>query len=338
MSSNEIQRLHAGLNARYSVTRELGRGGMAIVYLADDVRHGREVAIKVLHSELSHAVGLDRFQREIQVAARLTHPHIVPLFDSGETDGLLFYVMPYIPGESLRKRLDREKELPVDDAIRLTRQVASALDYAHAQGLIHRDVKPENILLHEGQAIVTDFGIALAASDNSPERLTAAGYMVGTAHYMSPEQASGERVLDASSDIYSLACVLYEMLAGEPPYTGYSAQAVMAKRFTDPVPRLRRLRPAVPAGIERAITKALSLVPADRFKSGGSFVEGLSQTRAEGPELPSVAVLPFLNLSTDESRSRVRPCQGIGRESARTGCFARRRALGARSSCVHVRL
>ena len=272
---------------------------MATVYLADDLKHRRKVAIKVLRPELGSLLGPERFTREIRIAAGLTHPHILPLHDSGEADGLLFYVMPYVRGESLRQKLSREKQLSIDEAIGIVRQVASALDHAHAHGLIHRDIKPENILLHEGEAMVTDFGIALAAGAAPGERLTATGLMVGTPEYMSPEQAAGERTLDPRSDVYSLGCVLYEMLAGEPPYTGPTAQAVIAKRFTDPVPAIRRLRPTVPPAVEQAIMKALARVPADRFASAAALTDALTTPAGGQPRSPSVAVLPFLNLSAD---------------------------------------
>ena len=305
MPSDQLERLRTALAARYAVERELGRGGMATVYLADDLKHGRKVAIKVLRPELSSTLGPDRFTREIQVAAALNHPHILPLYDSGELDQLLYYVMPYVRGESLRQKLGRETQLPIDEAIGIVRQVASALDYAHVHGLIHRDIKPENILLHEGEAMVTDFGIALAAGAAPSDRLTGTGLMLGTPAYMSPEQAAGERTLGAASDVYSLGCVLYEMLAGEPPYTGATAQAVIAKRFTDSVPAVRGLRPTVPVAVEQALMKALARVPADRFASAGVFADALT-TRAGGQprspsiaELPSVAVLPFLNLSPE---------------------------------------
>ena len=295
--SDQLERFGAALADRYAVERELGRGGMATVYLAEDLKHRRKVAIKVLRPELGAMLGPDRFTREIHIAAGLTHPHIVPLYDSGEAGGLLFYVMPYVRGESLRQKLRRETQLPIEEAIGIARQVASALDHAHAQGLIHRDVKPENILLHEGEAMVTDFGIALAAGAGPSERLTERGLTVGTPAYMSPEQASGEPTLDARSDVYSLGCVLYELLAGEPPYTGPTAQAVMAKRFTDPVPRIRRLRGTVPLAVEQAIMQALARVPADRFASAAAFAAALTASPGPQSRSPSVAVLPFLSLS-----------------------------------------
>jgi serine/threonine-protein kinase len=302
---NQQTRLAAALQGRYTVERELGRGGMATVYLADDLKHRRKVALKVLRPELGPLLGAERFAREIRIAAGLAHPHILPLYDSGEvhpegSEGppLLFYVMPYVRGESLRHRLARERQLPVDQAITLVRQVATALEHAHAHGLIHRDVKPENILLHEGVAMVTDFGIALAADTEHDPRLTGTGLMLGTPHYMSPEQASGERMLDARSDVYSLACVLYELLAGEPPFTGLTAQAVIVKRFTGQVRPIRQLRSTVPAGIEAALQRALSRAPEDRFPSAAAFAAALSAPPSPSRG-PSLAVLPFLNLSPD---------------------------------------
>jgi len=293
-----LERLNAALAGRYAIERELGSGGMATVYLADDMKHHRKVAVKVLRPELASAIGPDRFLREIEIVAKLNHPHILALYDSGEADGFLFYVMPYVKGESLRQRLHREKLLPIEEAIGVTRHAASALDHAHAHDVIHRDVKPENILLYEGEAMVADFGIALATSAAAGERLTQTGLAVGTPEYMSPEQSVGERALDARSDVYSLACVLYEILAGEPPYTGRTAQAVIAKRLTDPVPAVRRLRTTVPAAVEQALMKALAKTPADRFASTGAFAEALTAP-APVRSPPSVAVLPFLNLSVD---------------------------------------
>ena len=286
---------------RYTVLRELGHGGMATVYLADDLRHGRQVAVKVLRPELGALLGPDRFTREIRIAAALNHPHILPLYDSGEAGGRLFYVMPYVRGGSLRQRLATEGQLATDEAVALVRQVAAALDHAHAHGLIHRDIKPENILLHEGEAMVTDFGIALAAGTAPGDRLTQAGLMVGTPEYMSPEQAAGERTLDGRSDVYSLGCVLYELLTGEPPHAAATARAVIARRFSEPAPRVRRARPAVPAAVDEAITRALAPDPADRFPSTAAFADALAAgpAPARAPRLPSIAVLPFDNLSAD---------------------------------------
>src|SRR2546422_2237794 len=253
---DSVARLRAALADRYTIERELGRGGMATVYLAGDVKHRRTVAIKVLRPELASLLGPDRFLREVEIAARLNHPHILALYDSGDADGFLFYVMPYIAGESLRNKLEREQQLSVDEALGITRQVASALAHAHAHDVIHRDVKPENILLHEGEAMVADFGIALAVSAAADGRLTQTGITVGTPAYMSPEQAASERALDARSAADRLGCVLYEMLAGEPPYTGRTAQAVIAKRVADPGPAVRRLRPQFQDGVENTLLRA----------------------------------------------------------------------------------
>src|SRR5881409_3697047 len=225
------ERVRASLAGRYTIERELGRGGMATVYLARDLKHDRPVALKVLRPDLAAVLGSGRFLREIQIAAHLTHPHILPLHDSGETDGFLYYVMPYVEGESLRERLDREEFLPVEDVVGLTKGIASALDYAHRQNVVHRDMKPENVMLYEGEAMVMDFGIAKAVSAAGSDTLTQTGMMVGTPAYVSPEQAAGEANIDGKSDQYSLACVLYEMLSGERAFTGPTAQAVMAKRF-----------------------------------------------------------------------------------------------------------
>ncbi len=290
-------RLAAALAGRYVLAGELGRGAMATVYLADDVRHGRRVALKVLHPEVAALLGPERFLREVELAARFTHPHILALYDSGAAAEWLFYVMPYVAGGSLRQRLEREGQLPVEEAVRIAGQIAGALGYAHRQGVLHRDVKPENILLHEGEAMLADFGIALAVRAAGDERLTATGLAVGTPEYMSPEQALAERTLDARSDVYALACVLYEMLAGEPPYTAPTAPALVAKRLTDPVPRVRRLRPAVPAHVEQALLTALARAPADRFATAEAFAAALQAPAA--PRAASVAVLPFDNLSAD---------------------------------------
>jgi serine/threonine-protein kinase len=294
-SSEGIAALGAAVAGRYNIEREIGRGGMATVYLADDVRHGRQVALKVLDPELARAVGPDRFLREIGIAARLSHPHIMPLFDSGNAAGHLFYVMPFVRGESLRQRLDREGRLPVDDALKIVRDVAEALDHAHARGVVHRDIKPENILLSEGQAIVADFGIALAA-DAAASRLTGTGLVVGTPAYMSPEQLFGEGT-DARSDQYSLACVVYEMLAGEAPHAAATPRAIVAKRLVDSAPSMRRVRSIVPVSIDDAVKRALAKDPASRFASVGQFASALTapaSTRAK-----CVAVLPFSNFSAD---------------------------------------
>src|SRR5213596_2875660 len=271
-----LARLQAALGDRYTIERELGRGGMATVYLAADLRHGRPVAIKVLRPEIAATLGPERFLREIETAARLNHPHILPLHDSGQAGGSLYYVMPYIEGESLRDRLEREGPLPVEDALRITREVAGALSYAHSHDVVHRDIKPENILLSGGEAVVADFGIARAITQAAGSKLTETGIPIGTPAYMSPEQASGGGPIDGRSDVYSLACVLYEMLVGEPPYTGPSAQVVIAKRFTDPVPSVRRLREGVPPAIDAAVSRALAKAAVDRFATAALFAEALA--------------------------------------------------------------
>jgi TolB-like protein/Flp pilus assembly protein TadD len=262
---------------RYAIERELGRGGMATVYLARDLKHERPVALKVLHAELAAMVGPSRFLQEIRVTSRLQHPHILPVFDSGESSGRLWYTMPFVQGESLRQRLVREKQLPVEEALRLTRDVAEALTHAHTHGVVHRDIKPENILLEGGRAIVADFGIARAVDAAGGERLTETGLALGTPAYMSPEQSAGQREVDGRSDIYSLACVLYEMLAGEPPFTGPTAQVILARHSLDPVPSLRTARRTVPPGMEQAVVKALAKVPADRYLTAAEFADALTR-------------------------------------------------------------
>ena len=275
--SDILPRLAAALVDRYRLERELGAGGMATVYLAHDLRHDRKVAVKVLRPELAAVIGAERFLAEIKTTAALQHSHILPLFDSGQADGFLFYVMPFVEGESLRDRLKRERELPVDEAVRLAKEVASALDYAHRHGIIHRDIKPENILLQDGQALVADFGISLAVSQAGASRMTETGLSLGTPSYMSPEQATGERILDARADVYSLGCLLYEMLVGEPPHTGPSVQAVIAAVVTKEPERLGARRPSVPANVEFAVHKALSKLPADRFATAEAFSRALSE-------------------------------------------------------------
>ncbi len=271
----EIHRLTAALADRYRLERPLGQGGMATVYLAHDVRHDRAVAVKVLRPELAAVIGGERFITEIRTTANLQHPHILPLFDSGEADGFLYYVMPYVPGESLRQRLDRERQLPVEEALRIASDVAGALDYAHRNGVIHRDIKPENILLQEGRPVVADFGIALALSAAGGGRMTETGLSLGTPHYMSPEQASADRDLTPRSDIYSLACVLYEMLAGDPPHTGPTSQAILMRILTDDPRPVTDLRRAVPAHVAAALDRALEKLPADRFESASAFDRAL---------------------------------------------------------------
>jgi serine/threonine-protein kinase len=268
-------RLTAALADRYRIERELGRGGMATVYLAEDVRHHRKVALKVLLPELGAVLGVERFLAEIRVTANLQHPHLLPLFDSGEADGQLFYVMPYVEGESLRARLERERQLPVDEALRLAIAVAGALDYAHRHGVIHRDLKPENVLLHEGQPLVADFGIALAVSNAGGQRVTQTGLSLGTPAYMSPEQATGDRVIDGRTDVYSLGAMLYEMLTGDPPHTASTAQAIIARVLTEKPRPVRAVRDTVPIVVEAAIDKALAKLPADRFASASEFADAL---------------------------------------------------------------
>jgi len=297
--TDPIEQLIAALADRYVVERQLGQGGMAIVYLAHDVRHDRRVALKVLRPELGAVVGVERFLAEIRVTANLQHPNLVPLFESGEAAGLLFYVMPFIEGESLRDRLARDRQLPIDEALHIAREIADALAYAHGLGVVHRDVKPENVLLAGGHALVTDFGIARAVSAAGGPRVTETGLAVGTPAYMSPEQATAEPQLDGRSDLYSLACVLYEMLAGEPPYTGPTAQAILARRFTHPMPSLRAVRDTVPDFVEDTIRRALARAPADRFATMRAFADALRKPTADQPRPRSVAVLPFVNLSSD---------------------------------------
>jgi len=279
--------LREALADRYLLEHEVGRGGMARVYLALDRRHNRRVAIKLLNPELGAMLGAERFLAEIAVTASLQHPNLLPLFDSGDASGLLYYVMPFVEGESLRARIRREHQLPVDEALRLATSIAGALDYAHRRGVVHRDLKPENILLQEGEPLVADFGIALALSTVAGDRLTQAGAPLGTPAYMSPEQAAGDRALDARSDVYSLACVLYEMIAGDPPHTGGSVQTVMRKVISEPALSIRVLRPAVPEHVDVALQRALSKLPADRFASAREFAAALAAP-STGPHPASV--------------------------------------------------
>ncbi len=306
-----IDQVRAALAQSYSIDRELGRGGMATVFLAQDVKHDRIVALKVLHPDLAASMGPERFLREIKLAARLNHPHILPLFDSGDADGLLYYVMPYVEGESLRERLDRQSQLSVEEALHIARAMAGGLDYAHRQGIVHRDVKPENVMLHEGEAMIMDFGIAKAVSVVGSETLTQTGMMVGTPAYVSPEQASGETVIDGKSDQFSLACVLYEMLAGERPFTGPTAQAVLAKRFTGSVRPITEVRANVPPAVEKAISRAMATETSGRYSTIAMFAQALASSALTTPTdtqtMPqpivsaakSVAVLPFANMSNE---------------------------------------
>jgi len=280
--SDPLTRLAGALADRYRIEGELGQGGMATVYLAHDLRHARKVALKLLRPELAAILGADRFLQEIRTTAALQHPHILPLHDSGVADGFLYYVMPYVQGESLRARLQREKQLPVHDALRIGTEVAGALDYAHRQGVIHRDIKPENILLHDGAALVADFGIALAVNNAGGGRMTETGMSLGTPQYMSPEQAMGERELSARSDVYALGCVCYEMLTGEAPFTGPTAQSIVAKVLTDEPRPLTELRRAVPLHVEAAILTAIEKLPADRFGSAAEFAGALDDSEPRG--------------------------------------------------------
>jgi len=282
-------RLTAALADRYRLERELGAGGMATVYLAEDLKHDRQVAIKVLRPELAAVIGAERFLSEIKTTANLQHPHILPLHDSGEADGFLYYVMPLIEGETVRDRITREKQLPVAEAVRIARECALALDYAHRKGIVHRDIKPENILLHDGSALIADFGIALAASKAGETRMTQTGMSLGTPHYMSPEQAMGEREITARSDVYALGCVLYEMLTGEPPFTGSTAQAIVARVVTEtPRPMLPQ-RHTIPPHVEAAVLTALEKLPADRFATAAEFAEALSSNAYTRPMTAFVA-------------------------------------------------
>ena len=310
-----LDALRAALRDRYEFERELGRGGMATVYLARDVRHDRAVALKVLAPELAAAIGRERFHREVRIAAGLQHPHILPVFDSGDAGELTWYAMPFVEGESLRDLLQRERTLSVERALAVARQVADALDYAHARGVIHRDIKPENILLSRGHAMVADFGIARSAAGDGAPALTGTGLAIGTPAYMSPEQATGEREVDGRTDVYSLGCVLYEMLVGEPPYTGPTPFAILTKRMTDPVPSPRRLRPDLPREVDSAVTRALALDAADRFATAAAFVDALGS--------PATSPLPLAK-------------PGRGRLFAGTGALALALILVATYSRLRV--
>ncbi|MGH7594165.1 MAG: protein kinase domain-containing protein [Gemmatimonadales bacterium] len=317
-------RLQSALADRYTVEREVGRGGMATVYLAHDIKHDRNVALKVLHAELAATLGAERFLREIQIAARLQHPHILPLYDSGQADSLLYYVMPFVEGESLRDRMVREKQFSVEAAVRIGQDVAAALDYAHRHGVVHRDIKPENVMLHEGEAIVTDFGIAKAVSVAVGESLTQIGMAVGTPAYMSPEQASGEREPDGRSDIYSLGCVLYEMLTGVAPFTGSTVQALITKRFIESAPAVRDTRAGVPVELESVVRKTLARDPDERYATAAHLVQALMSPKILTPAnatplvttafsaRKSIAVLPFVDMSPERDQDYF--CEGIAEE------------------------
>jgi serine/threonine protein kinase/tetratricopeptide (TPR) repeat protein len=304
-----LDKLTKALEKKYRIDREVGRGGMATVYLAEDLRHGRDVAVKVLHPDLASVLGTDRFLREIRLAARLNHPHILPLFDSGEADGFLYYVMPFIVGESLRELLTREGKLSIEQTCAIARSVGAALDYAHRSQIVHRDIKPENVMINEGEAMVMDFGIAKALTAASADTLTQVGMVVGTPAYVSPEQAAGEVDIDGRSDQYSLGCVVYEMLSGERPFTGPTAQSVLNKRFSEPVPSLRKKVKDVADETESAVSKAMAQDPAARFTTSSEFAKALipalvitpvSTPVPEGVQaVKSIAVLPFTNTSND---------------------------------------
>jgi serine/threonine-protein kinase len=295
-------RLTTSLADRYRLERELGQGGMATVYLAEDLKHGRKVAIKVLRPELAAVIGAERFLAEIKVTANLQHPHILGLIDSGECAGLLFYVMPYVEGESLRGRLVREKQLPIADAVRIATEVAAALDYAHKRGVVHRDIKPENILLQDGRALVADFGIALAASKAGESRMTQTGMSLGTPHYMSPEQAMGEREITGRSDVYAVGCMLYEMLSGDPPFTGSTAQAIVARVMTERPRGLVAQRHTIPPHVEAATLTAMEKLPADRFETAHAFAEALRDPTYAASGRHATTLLPATTAGRAPSR------------------------------------
>ncbi len=285
-----FDRFRSALADRYQIEREAGRGGMATVYLARDIKHGRHVAVKVLHQDYATAIGAERFLREIETAARLQHPHIVGVYDSGEAAGLLYYVMPYVEGETLRERLIREKQLPIEEAVQIARDVARGLAYAHIHDVVHRDIKPENILLGGTNASVADFGIAKAIHSAGEVKLTSSGLSAGTPAYMSPEQAAGDRDIDGRADVYSLGCVLFEMLAGVQPYHGADARAVMTRHMTEPPPKIRSFRNSVSPALERVLVRAMAKVAADRYSTAGEFEAALVAALAAAPEALSIVV------------------------------------------------
>ena len=340
--TDPIDRVRAALAGSYAIVREVGQGGMATVYLANDLKHDREVALKVLRPELAAAMGADRFLREIRIVAQLSHPHILPLHDSGEADGLLFYVMPFVDGESLREKLQRDGAFTVHETVRILREVADALAYAHGRGIVHRDIKPDNVMLSRRHAIVTDFGVAKAVSEASDRQLTTVGVALGTPAYMSPEQATGEDDIDHRSDIYSLGALGYEMLAGAPPFGGPTPQAVVAKHFTEPVPSLRAARGELPESVEQLVQRTLAKSADDRFATGAELIDAitavgsgaaLTAAAASPPRSRSVAVLPFRSVSVDpeneifadgiaEEISSALTRLGSLRVAARTSAFA----------------
>ena len=284
MTNVQVRPLQPGalLGGRYRLEREIGRGGMAIVWLAQDLKLSREVAVKVLLGELAFAMGPERFRREIDVVSRLSHPNVLPIDDYGEFEGQMYYVMPFITGETIHKRLERERQLNVQDAVKIAFQVASALDYAHRQGIVHRDIKPENILLQDGEALVADFGIARAITEGGGAKLTSTGVTLGTPTYMSPEQAMADPGIDGRSDIYSLGCVLYEMLAGQPPFSGPTAQAIIARHQLDEAPSLSIVRGTIPEAVEDVVMQALAKLPADRYANAGEMAEELRNILTTG--------------------------------------------------------
>ena len=316
MTDRMTERVAAALSDHYAIERELGRGGMATVYLAEDRKHRRKVAVKVLHPELAAVVGADRFLREIEIAAKLSNPHIVPLHDSGQADGLLYYVMPLVSGETLRSRLTRERQLPVEMALKITREVASALAYAHGVGVIHRDIKPENIMLSGDEAVVTDFGIARAVTSAGDDRLTETGMSLGTPNYISPEQASGDPNVDHRSDLYSLACVTFEMLAGEPPFSGPTVQAIVAKVLTETPPELGRLRDSVSPELARVIAKALSKTPADRHASAAAFSDALTRAGQHSRDDATAGAPVFGAAAATSTRSSSRVAYALAAAAA----------------------
>ena len=309
--SVDENRLREQLSSRYIITREIGRGGMATVYLARDVKQGRDVAVKVLHSELSASLSSERFRREIQIAGHLAHPNILPVYDSGELEDGLYLVMPFIAGESLRGRLDRERQLVLEDALQIATEVAAALDFAHREGVVHRDIKPENILLGDGHAFVADFGIARAINTAGEDRITKTGITVGTPTYMSPEQAAAQPGIDGRSDIYSLACVLYEMLAGSPPFTGPSTQVIVARHTLEDPPSLLIARRGVPEHVEATIMRALAKTPADRFRSAGEFSEALAGRRSVTMPRVSRSTIPAIAPPARSPRGRLAIAAGV---------------------------
>ena len=327
--------LAAALADRYRLERELGQGGMATVYLARDLRHERQVAIKVLRPELAAVIGAERFLREIKTIATLQHPHILGLIDSGEVQGTAYYVMPYVEGESLRDRLSREKQLPIAEAVRLATQVAGALDYAHRHGIIHRDIKPENVLLHDGSALVADFGIALAVSKTGGTRMTETGMSLGTPHYMSPEQAMGEREITARSDVYALGAMTYEMLAGEPPFTGPTAQAIIARVMTGEPPSLVAQRKSVPEAVEAAVFTALEKLPADRFATAAEFAAALAGDGVATRRLGGTNARPSRRVPGSPSRRGLVIAGLVALVTLAAGYLAGRRGAAATGPSVY---